>query len=273
MIATNYEVDVNLKSLLKGQSGNAEMAQRANAHLRKQVQNRRFQYLKDVLKGSEYFSEQAMQLREPGLYEYYIGQHIPPHLRDRPYGEDVNLVQRIMHNLDRSIIDEKLRQQKLIESEQEEEEEEEEEDDDDENEVGENMDQTNDNLEAAEMNAAEPVIAPLSTSLRDKSAEARRKLEENNFHESEPTDSVTQAEREQQFRDGQKEEFVRMMEELFLEGKDVSHTEPAHSSGIIYTKDQLTNTNFRPFQAVLRLQASRRKRGAFQLLCISLCLP
>jgi Coiled-coil domain containing protein (DUF2052) len=219
-----YEVDANLRSLLKGQSGNIETTQQTNAHLRKQIQNRRFQYLKDVLKGSEYFSEEAMQLREPGLYEYYIGQHIPPHLRDRPYGDDVNLVQRIMHNLDRSIIDEKLRQQKIIESEQEEEEEEEEEEEDNEDEVDEKMDQANDSMEAEEMNNAEPVIAPLSTSLRDKSAEARRKLEENNSQEAEPNYSVTQAEREQHFRDGQKEEFVRMMEELFLEGKDVSYT-------------------------------------------------
>ena len=126
-------------------------------------------------------------------------------------------------------------------------------DDEDEVEVDENMDQANDSMEAEEMNNAEPVIAPLSTSLRDKSAEARRKLEENIFHKSEPTDSGTQAEREQHFRDGQKEEFVRMMEELFLEGKDVSHTEHAHLSDVIYPKDQLTKTNLRPFQAVLRL--------------------
>jgi hypothetical protein len=227
-IAINYEVDVQLLSLLKEQPGNTETSQQAKIHLRKQVQNRRFQYLKNVLKGTEYFSEQAMQLREPGLYEYYIGQHLPPHLRNQPYGEDINLVERIMHNLDRSIIDEKLRQQKIIESEQEEEEEEEE------DEVDEKMEQDNDNMEAEEMNNAEPIVAPLSTSLRDQSAEERRKLEENNFLVPESSHTTTQAEREQHFRDGQKEEFIRMMEELFLEGKDVSYTRSTCMYGLRY---------------------------------------
>jgi hypothetical protein len=134
-----------------------------------------------------------------------------------------------MHNLDRSLIDEKLREQQIIEAEQEEEEEEEEEEEDEENLVEERVDMDSDqshDQSHLNSNEVEARIAPLSTSLRDQSAETRRKLEENNLEvpQDEPSTSLSPAAKEQIFRDAQKDEYVRVMEELFLEGRDVSTT-------------------------------------------------
>lgn len=218
-----------------------------NQHLRKKIMNRRFQYLKKVLKDSEYFTEESMRLREPALYEYYIGQYIPSHLRNREYGTNVTLVQRIMNNLDRSIIEEKLRTQRIIESEQEEEEEE----DDDDDEMGSTTD-------AAEHNQTEFTIAPLSTSLREQSSQAQQQLANNSSNEpqGEPSELLSQLAKEQQFRDSQKDEYMRIMEELFLEGRDVSIL----SGNFLITMFNLLTFSFLFFISVIvRLQNSGRE--------------
>ncbi|KAM3584607.1 hypothetical protein VKS41_003415 [Umbelopsis sp. WA50703] len=213
----NYEIDVQMHRLLKELPSGVQTIEQENALRKKRIQNRRFQYLKNVLKDSEYFTESAMRLREPGLYEYYIGQHIPPHMRDQPYDNDVNLVQRIMTNIDRSIIDNKLRIQQQIGAEQEEEEEEEEEEGDQYS-NDENIADADGDTNMAQSLSAGPSIAPLSKSLLNKSADAQKKLKAES--ENTATKSSVSSDSRQAFQDSQKDEYVRMMEELFLEGRD-----------------------------------------------------
>lgn len=229
LVGNNYEIDVQMHGLLKELPSGVQTIEQETALKKKIVQNRRFQYLKNVLKDSEYFTENAMRLREPGLYEYYIGQHIPPHMRDRPYENDVNLVQRIMTNIDRSIIDNKLRIQQQIEAEQEEEEEEEEEEEKEEEEEEEEDERNGDesiadgdgDTKMIRTPSAGPVIAPLTQSLLNKSTDAQRKLKLASESGNSATESSVTSDRRQAFQDGQKDEFVRTMEELFLEGRDV----------------------------------------------------
>jgi hypothetical protein len=67
--------------------------------------------------------------------------------------------------------------------------------------------------------SAGPSIAPLSKSLLNKSADAQKKLKAES--ENTATKSSVSSDSRQAFQDSQKDEYVRMMEELFLEGRDV----------------------------------------------------
>ncbi|KAI9319601.1 hypothetical protein DFJ73DRAFT_329646 [Zopfochytrium polystomum] len=41
-----------------------------------------------------------MKVRDPELFEFYIGRHIPPSERLKPFSADVSLVERIFRNID-----------------------------------------------------------------------------------------------------------------------------------------------------------------------------
>lgn len=136
------------------------------------VSNRRYEYLKRHLRESSYFSDEAMQQREPVLYEQYVGQYQSEQEKTMPFANDVTLVQRVLSNIDRHYANEQVRKQKIIEEEQFEEEEESEEDD-----------------------------IPMSEDDRNQ-----------------PDTQHDEAE----FRASQRQELVRLLEERFLAGKDVS---------------------------------------------------
>ena len=71
----DYEVEYRLKVLRK-QLGLSLKSRR------KQVQNRRYQYLQHLMENSSYFSEEEMRNRNPLLYEEYIGQYMTTEEKD-----------------------------------------------------------------------------------------------------------------------------------------------------------------------------------------------
>ncbi|KAI8081789.1 coiled-coil domain-containing protein-domain-containing protein [Halteromyces radiatus] len=89
--------------------------------------NRRYHYLVHHLRPSGYFSEHAIQLRAPSLYEEYIGQYIPDEERYAPFEDDMTLVDRVYHSMDRRYVQDQWERKKRSEEEQYEEQ-----DDDDE---------------------------------------------------------------------------------------------------------------------------------------------
>ena len=166
----DYEVDFYLQRLMDEPSKPQQ----------RMISNRRYEYLKRHLRESSYFSDEAMQQREPVLYDQYVGQYQSEQERTMPFANDVTLVQRVLSNIDRHYASEQVRKQKIIEEEQFEEEEEESEDED------QDIPMTDDRAS-----------------------------------DSTPNQPDTQHE-EAEFRDSQRQELIRLLEERFLAGKDVS---------------------------------------------------
>lgn len=63
----NYEVEYRLKELRK-------LLDDKKRHV--QIQNRRYEALKRLKKDTDYFEENEMRMRDPLLYEQYIGQYL-----------------------------------------------------------------------------------------------------------------------------------------------------------------------------------------------------
>lgn len=74
--STNFEVDFRVKEL----RNNLAMSSKSRENL---VKNRRFEYLKELVGSSSYFSEEEMRNRNPLLYEHYIGQYLSEEERQR----------------------------------------------------------------------------------------------------------------------------------------------------------------------------------------------
>ncbi|KAI8371522.1 coiled-coil domain-containing protein-domain-containing protein [Radiomyces spectabilis] len=173
------------------------------------VHNRRFEYLKRHLRNSSYFSDETMQLRDPVLYEHYIGQYIPDQEKEAPFANDITLVQRILSNIDRDYADKQVQYQRGLEEEQFEEEEEED-DDDEEDEEDENekyQEHGNKGLRGA--NDGDDDVMMKEADLLD-------------ILPSQQNQPIMPTEEELQFRDEQRLEFIRLMEERFLAGKDTN---------------------------------------------------
>ena len=75
VVKVDYGVVYQLKELRK-QLGLSVKSRR------KQVQNRRFQYMQHLMETSNYFSEEEMRNRNPLLYEDYIGQYLTKEEKD-----------------------------------------------------------------------------------------------------------------------------------------------------------------------------------------------
>ncbi|KAJ3044256.1 hypothetical protein HK097_001544 [Rhizophlyctis rosea] len=88
--ADRYEVKFHLESLKEVEKPLSKA----------RIRNRRRAYLQQN-RGSEYFSDEAYEAREPELYEEYVGQHIPQSERVAPFRDDMGLVDRILYNMDR----------------------------------------------------------------------------------------------------------------------------------------------------------------------------
>ncbi|KAJ8656409.1 hypothetical protein O0I10_007977 [Lichtheimia ornata] len=146
------------------------------------VSNRRYEYLKRHLRESSYFSDDSMQQREPVLYEQYVGQYQSEQEKTMPFANDVTLVQRVLSNIDRHYASEQVRKQKIIEEEQFEEEEESEDEEED----------VQDTPMSDDRTGALPSNQPA----------------EDTQHE------------EAEFRESQRQELIRLLEERFLAGKD-----------------------------------------------------
>ncbi|SAM05930.1 hypothetical protein [Absidia glauca] len=82
------------------------------------IHNRRYHYLIDHLRHSDYFSEESIQLRTPSLYEEYIGQHIPDDERFAPFEDSVSLVDRVYDGMNRRYVHDQWQRKKRTEEEQ-----------------------------------------------------------------------------------------------------------------------------------------------------------
>lgn len=199
-IKDNYEVDFYLNSLLfndkdsveeqKGQQQQQQAFKKSS--MRQLAQNRRYEFLQRTLRHSDYFSDENMQLRDPVLYEQFVGRHIPVQEKTKPFDNDVTLVDRIYSNMDRRYVNDRLERQKIVDEEQFEEEEEEEESD-------------------------EELIERSTPTLITKSKEKEVDTEEmdTNSDTDDIEDMIT-------YREQKRLELVKLMEEKFLAGKDVS---------------------------------------------------
>ncbi|KAK4521967.1 bifunctional endoribonuclease/protein kinase ire1 [Mucor velutinosus] len=221
-IQGNYEVDFYLDSLLYQQEGESSSPQQqqqqqqsaSQPHKKSAMQllaqNRRYKYLQQELRGSDYYSDESIQLREPVLYNQFIGQYIPARERAKPFDNDMTLVNRIFSNMDRKFVDDHLYEQKIKDEEQfeeEEEEEEEEEDDDD--------DEDEEDDEEDEMEKSTPVVL---TKQKGKEDVEMKEATLSDKDEEEDEDKHTEADVE--YRDEQRAELIRLLEEKFLAGKD-----------------------------------------------------
>ncbi|CAG8472166.1 1675_t:CDS:2 [Diversispora eburnea] len=59
-----------------------------NARHNKQILNRRYRYLVTKLDSTSYFNDEAIESREPLLYENYVGQYLPEEKRHPPFPDD-----------------------------------------------------------------------------------------------------------------------------------------------------------------------------------------
>lgn len=252
----DYEVDFHLTNLLEysaitGPVYNPSPTPGPRTRTRAQIrsQNRRLEYLRRHLRESSYFGDEAMQAREPTLYEYYVGQYVPEDEKNAPFADEVNLVQRVLSDIDREWAAERVRMDKEEQMEEEESDEEDEEEDEEEGEEededekkeiqkeeGEQMDEGDDvgpvrqngarqkdevmdNMKEVYGLAQTDDMDNLSSFEEegndDEIKETERAMEENNAISTVPGISM---EERQELHD----EFVRIMEERFLDGEDVS---------------------------------------------------
>jgi len=100
-----------------------------NSRHNKQILNRRYKYLTTKLDNTSYFGDEAIEMREPSLYEDYVGQYIPEEERYKQFDDDVDLIDEVYYDIDQNYIHNRLQEEKRILEEQEEEEEEDDEED------------------------------------------------------------------------------------------------------------------------------------------------
>lgn len=213
-IHNNYEVDFYLDSLLYSEGNDQPNPADTNSrHPSRQqksefytlVQNRRYEFLKRHLKNSDYFSDESIQLRDPILYDQYIGQHIPAREKKEPFANDITLVNRILSNIDRKYVDDHLYKQKIIDEEQMEEEEEDEEEESD--------DEIFEEPTPAVMTKRKGKDVDMTHASADKEKEGNEE-DENDEEEEHDMEGLME------FREEQRLELIRLLEEKFLAGKD-----------------------------------------------------
>ena len=110
--ATNFEVDFRVKELRK----NLAMSSKSCENV---VKNRRFEYLKELMDSSSYFSEEEMRNRNPLLYEHYIGQYLSEEERqllDNNVTSDMTLSGMILKKMELDRRSELLSQQQETEA-------------------------------------------------------------------------------------------------------------------------------------------------------------
>ncbi|KAF1803351.1 coiled-coil domain-containing protein-domain-containing protein [Mucor lusitanicus] len=224
-IQGNYEVDFYLDSLLYQQERDYPSSQQpqqgaSQTHKKSAMQllaqNRRYKYLQQELRDSDYYSDESIQLREPVLYDQFIGQYIPARERAKPFDNDMTLVNRIFSNMDRKFVDDHLHEQKIKDEEQFEEEEEEDEEEEEEE-------------EEDDMEKSTPVVVTKKKNKEDvemKEATLSNENEEEDEDSQDDEDSQKAADEDEDieadlgFREEQRAELIRLLEEKFLAGKD-----------------------------------------------------
>ncbi|XP_008802522.1 coiled-coil domain-containing protein 97 [Phoenix dactylifera] len=205
VLKADYEVEWHLNHLRRGRSPTAEEARARSVT----VKNRRRAYMELLVRGGEYFSEDAMREREPYLHHEYLGRFQDPSCRvlSRP-GERWS--ETLMRRCEEAMLVEKIRgeQQRLgvarrdwVGSGGEEEQEEEEEEEDDEDESEEVKEEEKDGSSESMMHVdREPSSNGQGTS-------------------TEPYEQTLSVEEMQD----QLEQFTHIMQQKFLAGEDTEH--------------------------------------------------
>ncbi|CAO3644979.1 unnamed protein product [Mucor fragilis] len=239
-VCGNYEVDFYLESLLYQQeeesSPSQQLQQIASQPHKKSAmqllaQNRRYKYLQQELRDSDYYSDESIQLREPILYDQFIGQYIPARERAKPFDSDMTLVNRIFSNMDRKFVDDRLHEQKIKEEEQFEEEEEEDEDEDD------DMEKPTPVVLTKKKDKEDVEMKETTLSSNDEGDTSQKEMD-GDEDEDEDEDDDTEADSE--FREEQRAELIRLLEEKFLAGKDVS---ASWKTLMVWTEYMVRNRN------------------------------
>ena len=110
--STDFEVDFRVKELRK----NLAMSSKSRENV---VKNRRFEYLKELMDSSSYFSEEEMRNRNPLLYEHYIGQYLSEEERqllDNDVSSDMTLSGMILKKMELDRRSELLSRQQEVEA-------------------------------------------------------------------------------------------------------------------------------------------------------------
>ncbi|KAJ3337581.1 hypothetical protein HDU93_000824 [Gonapodya sp. JEL0774] len=82
----------------------------------KRIANRRFAHLRRSLHApeSDYFSDEAMRMRDPSMYEELVGR-FEDKTEQKPFKEDQTLLDRVFHNLDTARYQEALEEARSVE--------------------------------------------------------------------------------------------------------------------------------------------------------------
>ncbi|CAG8707111.1 10424_t:CDS:2 [Rhizophagus irregularis] len=111
----DYEVNWHLNKLLSTQNKNTISSSIASeppiiskqllpsSRHNKQILNRRYKYLTTMLDNTSYFGDEAIEMREPSLYEDYVGQYIPEEERYKQFDDDVDLIDRVYYDIDQNV--------------------------------------------------------------------------------------------------------------------------------------------------------------------------
>lgn len=108
---SDYDVAIQVKELLKTVTSAAR---------HKQIRNRRYNYMRDLMQKTDYFSTQQMRERNPLLYEYYVGQYMTDDekLTIEKSNPEMLLSEHIFFKMDRDHMEGILCRQQERESEQ-----------------------------------------------------------------------------------------------------------------------------------------------------------
>ncbi|KAI8991711.1 coiled-coil domain-containing protein-domain-containing protein [Mycotypha africana] len=214
IMKNDYEVNFYLDLLLYNHNDNKDIMEDLPRKSAMQVlaHNRRYEYLQRHLRHSDYFSDESIQLREPVLYEEYIGQYVPDKEKYKPFDKEMTLVSRIYNNMDRKYVDDHVQMQKAILDEQFEEEEEDEFEDEKEKENV--ADESLRSAQSSErLNEAEPQDSMTYNATDNMEEEPMNEEEERERLEKEMEELML-------FREEKRNELLRLLEEKFLAGKD-----------------------------------------------------
>lgn len=105
-LAGNYEVDFYCQEIRKSSLKKVH---------RTRVRNKRYAALQELIKGGDYFSDEQMRLRDPLMYEHYVGQYLTEEeimfINSKEMAEANCLSKVMMDSFDEQILQRRLHRQ------------------------------------------------------------------------------------------------------------------------------------------------------------------
>jgi len=81
----------------------------------KLIKNRRYHHLQRMIEEGHYFSQQNCKMRQPLLYDQYIGRFETEEEKRKPFDNDISLSERILFDYENSIIEDRRKEQAMQE--------------------------------------------------------------------------------------------------------------------------------------------------------------